>query len=70
MLSLIYGEGFELLEQETQKSIPNQTVWIKRANGDIEMVKTDEEGKTVQIMEDKEEKITLLTPSQLGIFIG
>ncbi|WP_299185292.1 DUF2345 domain-containing protein [uncultured Psychrobacter sp.] len=70
MLSLIYGEGFQLLEQDTKQPIANQTVWIKRANGDIEMIQTDEEGKTAQITEDKEEDIELLNPPQLGIFIG
>uniref|UniRef100_UPI00191A7BE4 DUF2345 domain-containing protein n=1 Tax=Psychrobacter vallis TaxID=248451 RepID=UPI00191A7BE4 len=70
ILSLIYGEGFQLLEKQTQQPIANQTVWIKRSNGDIEMLETDEEGKTPQITEDKEENIELLTPPQLGIFIG
>ncbi|WP_201510334.1 DUF2345 domain-containing protein [Psychrobacter alimentarius] len=70
MLSLIYGEGFQLLESATQQPLANQTVWIKRANGDIEMVQTDAEGKTPQITEDKKENIDLLTPPQLGIFIG
>lgn len=34
------------------------------------MIHTDEEGKTPQITEDKEEKIELLNPPQLEIFIG
>ena len=70
MLSLVYGEGFQLLEKETQLPIANQTVWIKRANGDIQMVQTDEEGKTPQITEDKVEEVTFIAPPQSEIFIG
>ncbi|WP_319021023.1 DUF2345 domain-containing protein [Psychrobacter sp. FME61] len=70
MLNLMYGEGFQLLEKETQLPIANQTVWIKRANGDVQMLQTDKEGKTPQITEDKEEDIELLNPPQLEIFIG